>query len=316
MNDTRWNKVSIYTTPDGIEPVYGMLLSMGIEGAEIVDEGDFLNFLENNKQYWDYVDDEVINAKKCPTHLNIFLRDDESGHELLLLVKENLKALKEQEEGLGSLETELAEVDELEWYENWKKYFKPLDIGDNIIIIPQWEDTDAKGRIPLRINPGMLFGTGSHNTTRLCIELLEKLVKKDMSVFDIGCGSGILSILSLLLGAKRASAVDIDTAAVKIAYENAAFNGIGKDNYFVTSGNILENDVVSDKFDIVIANIVADVIIPLSAKVRNYMNEGAVFICSGIINDRVSEVLEALIKNGFNIKEKRRDGEWWAIVSE
>lgn len=314
MLNTEWIKVSIETTSAGIEPLYGMLLSMGIEGAEIEDEADFENFLENNTRYWDYVDDALREVKKGPTTVSVYLRDDENGRETLLLLRENLNRFKNEPE-MGTLAVTLCNIDENDWFEKWKQYYKPFTVGKNITVVPAWTDFEGEGVI-LRINPGMLFGTGSHNTTRLCIELLETIVKPGMSVFDVGCGSGILSILSLLLGAEKATAVDIDAAAPRIAYENAALSGITKENYTVLCGNVLEEDVTEEQFDVVVANIVADVIIPLSAKVSRYMKKDGKFLCSGIINDRVDDVMDALEENGFSVLSKQQDGEWWAILSE
>ncbi len=314
MLNTEWIKVSIETTSAGIEPLYGMLLSMGIEGAEIEDEADFENFLENNTRYWDYVDDALREAKKGPTRVSVYLRDDENGRETLLLLRENLNRFKNEPE-MGTLAVTLCNIDENDWFEKWKQYYKPFTVGKHITVVPAWTDFEGEGVI-LRINPGMLFGTGSHNTTRLCIELLETIVKPGMSVFDVGCGSGILSILSLLLGAEKATAVDIDAAAPRIAYENAALSGITKENYTVLCGNVLEEDVTEEQFDVVVANIVADVIIPLSAKVSRYMKKYGKFLCSGIINDRVDDVMDALEENGFSVLSKQQDGEWWAILSE
>lgn len=321
MNSPNWIKVSIYTTSQGIEPLFGALLVSGIEGVEICDEDDFLGFLENNRSKWDYVDDAVMKEKKSPTHLNVFLRDDETGGKQLINLRECLKNLKKTDIGvdIGSLELKFEDVPEDLWFEKWKNYYQPLEIGNSILVVPEWLENPETHRTILKINPGMLFGTGSHNTTRLCMEMLEQLVQKGDQVMDIGCGSGILSILSQLLGASFAAATDIDPAAVHIAYENAALNDIGKDNYLVTSGNILlENpflDSVGErKYDIVVANIVADVIIPLSAIVHHYMKNDSKFLCSGIIENRIEDVCEALSANGFNIIKRKRDGDWFAVL--
>ena len=321
--NTNWLKVSIYTTPEGIEPLFGAILSIGIEGVEICDEGDFLEFLENNRSKWDYVDDELLEAKKEPTHLNVFLREDINGKEQLSMLRECLETLKNTDIGvpMGSLEMKFEDIPEDLWFERWKKYYSPTKIGETILVVPEWEENPETDRKILKINPGMLFGTGTHNTTKLCMEILEQQVYGGLSVLDIGCGSGILSILSLILGAKDASAVDIDPAATHIAYENAAYNGIGKDTYFVTSGNILEenpfeNTPADKQYDIVVANIVADVIIPLSGTVSHFMKKDGLFICSGIIENRIDDVLSALSENGFRVLEKKKDGEWFAVVSE
>ncbi len=315
MLNTEWIKVTIETTTEGIEPLYGMLLSMGIEGAEIEDASDFENFLENNKRYWDYVDDALRDAKKGPTTVSVYLRDDENGRDTLLLLRENLGRLKTEDASVGTLSVSLANIDENDWFEKWKQYYKPFTVGKNITVVPAWTDYEGKGTV-LRINPGMLFGTGSHNTTRLCMTMLEDIVRPGMRVFDVGCGSGILSILALLLGADAATAVDIDAAAPRIAYENASLSGITNENYTVLCGNVLNESVTDETFHVVVANIVADVIIPLSSKVDAYLEKDGVFLCSGIINDRVEDVLDALSENGFTVLDKKQDGEWWAILSK
>jgi len=318
-----WVKVSVYTTPEGIEPLFGAILSLGIEGVEICDEGDFLDFLENNRSKWDYVDDEMLESKKEPTHLNVFLRDNMEGREQLSMLRECFENLKKIDLGIdiGSLEMKFEDIPENLWFERWKKYYTPTEIGKTILVVPQWEENPETDRKILKINPGMLFGTGTHNTTRLCMQYLEELVKEGDSVLDIGCGSGILSILSLILGAGNASAVDIDPNATHIAYENAELNNIFKDRYFVTSGNILEDNpfegtAANKEYDIVVANIVADVIIPLSKIVSPFLKKDALFLCSGIIENRIGDVLEALEENGFEVIEKRQDGEWFAVLSK
>ena len=318
-----WVKVSVFTTPNGVEPLYGALLSYGFECVEICDEGDFLSFLEENRDKWDYVDDDVMAEKKSPTHLNVFLREDKNGREQLEVLKECLNNLKKNDIGidLGSLSLAFEDMGEETWFDKWKKYYTPLEIGKSILVVPKWLDTPETDRKILKLNPGMLFGTGSHNTTRLCMETLEKIVRKGDRVLDIGCGSGILSILSLILGAGFAAAVDIDPAAIHIAYENASYNGITEDSYFVASGNILECNPFSETsadglYDIVVANIVADVIIPLSAKVSEYMKKNALFLTSGIINHCLDDCLAALSKNGFEIISVMQDGEWHAILSK
>lgn len=314
MSGNQWIKVDIITTSEGIEPLYGMLLSMGIEGAEIADEQDFENFLDQNKRYWDYVDDALRLEKKAPTRVTVYLPDDPAGHETLIKLRENTARLRQEDPTVGNLEIRLADIGENDWFDSWKKYYKPFSVGERITVVPAWDDYETDG-IVLRIDPGMLFGTGTHNTTRLCLSLLEKIVHKGVTVFDVGCGSGILSILSILLGANHALAIDIDEAAPRIATQNAALNGITEKEYTVLCDNILENRVTEEKFDVVVANIVADVIIPLSEKVDTYLKHDGYFLCSGIIHDRVQDVTDALLQNHFQILEKKQDGEWWAFLS-
>lgn len=317
-----WIRVSICTTSEGIEPVSGRLYQLGITGLEIEDEQDFKDFLENNKQYWDYVDEDLIKEKSGETKVKTYISDDASGRELLLAVKATLAELKQLDENgeFGRLEIELDSTTEEDWANNWRQYFHPIEIGEKLLIKPEWEELDAPtDRIVFNIEPGMSFGTGSHYTTQLCLEALEKYVTPDINMLDLGCGSGILSIISLMLGAKRAVAVDIDPNAVDTAYQNAERNGVGKENYTVLSGNVIsDSDIQAEiskyKYEVVAANIVADVIIALAPKAREYMAENGVFITSGIIEDRIDDVKAALQENGFEIVKISRRKDWASII--
>ncbi len=319
-----WLQVSIYTTPEGIEPLCGRLYNLGITGVEIQDKDDFEDFLENNKQYWDYVDEELREKMNGETRVKIYVSDNETGHNQLSAVRDDLVSFKslDSENLFGSLRVEIDTMHEEDWENNWKKYFKPIYVGDRLVIKPEWETIpDAEGKIVFNIDPGMTFGSGQHETTRLCVETLDTTVKKGDKVLDLGCGSGILSIIALMLGAGEARAVDIDPNCKKIAYSNAALNGIGADVYTVLDGNILIDEEFkrgtekSGPYDIVVANIVADVIIPLASDVRRYLKDGGTFIASGIIEMRIDEVREAIEKNGFSIQEIKKENDWYCIIS-
>ncbi len=315
-----WIKCTVFTSADAIEGVCGRLMVLGINGTQIEDEADFLLFLKENTQFWDLVDDELINEKKGETRIIFYLPRDEYLNDKLSEIEKTLCEMKKLDtDGLfGRLTLETSVTNEEDWANNWKKYFKPLKIGEKILVCPEWETCENDGnRIVFKINPGMTFGTGTHHSTRMCIEFLEDLIKKDDSVLDIGCGSGILSIISLLLGAKNAFALDIDPNAVHIAYENAALNGIGKDKYFVTSGNILTDKTLWDeigekKYDVVTANIIADVIIALAPMAAKFVKDDGVFICSGIILPRLDEVKDALLKH-FEIEEIKTSADWASV---
>lgn len=319
-----WLQVSIYTSPEGIEPLCGRLYNLGITGVEIQDKDDFEDFLENNKQYWDYVDEELREKMNGETRVKIYVSDNETGHKQLSKVRDDLISFKsiDTENIFGTLRVEIDTMHEEDWENNWKQYFKPIYVGDRLVIKPEWETiSDGDGKIVFNIDPGMTFGSGQHETTRLCVETLDTTVKKGDKVLDLGCGSGILSIISLMLGAGEARAVDIDPNCKKIAYSNAALNGIGQDIYTVLDGNILTDESFktstqkSGPYDIVVANIVADVIIPLASDVKRYLKEGGTFIASGIIEMRIDEVKEAIEKNGFVIEEIKKENDWYCIVS-
>lgn len=317
-----WIQVKIITTADGIEPVTGMLYDLGISGAEISDKDDFREFLENNRKYWDYVDEELEGLKNADTSITVYLSDDCEGEEKLSCIKNELMKIKQDEpKAYGSLEIIEKKVKDEDWSENWKQYFKPIKAGKKILIVPEWEEIPETDRTVFRINPGMSFGTGSHESTRMCIEELEKAVESGCRVLDLGCGSGILSVIALLLGAESVTAVDIDADAVDVSYSNLKLNGLSEDRLFGIAGDITEDltlrrKISEQKYDVVVANIVADVIIALSDFVCEFMKADAIFICSGIINERCEEVEEKLKRSGLNILNVRRDGEWSAITCD
>ena len=314
----QWLKVSIYTSSEGIESVCGRVYALGITGVEIEDFNDFTDFLENNKQYWDYVDEELIEEKKGETRIIVYISDTADGMETLLSLKASIAQLKEYDsEGLyGRLEIETDTLNEEDWANNWKKYFHPMNVGEKLLICPEWETCEnPENRVVFKINPGMTFGTGSHYTTRLCLEEIEKYADGDSVVADLGCGSGILSVVSLMLGAKHATAVDIDSNAHDIAYANAQRNDVDKSAYRVLTGNVLTderltNEIADRKYNLVCANIVADVIISLAPYAREIISDDGIFITSGIIQDRADEVSAAIEKNGFEIINRRREKDW------
>ena len=245
-----WLEVSIYTTPEGIDPLCGRLYNLGVTGLEIVDKDDFEDFLENNKQYWDYVDEELREKMNGETRVKIYLSDNETGHKMLSAVRDDLISFKsiDAEGVFGSLRVEIDSCREEDWENNWKQYFHPIPVGEKLLIRPTWEEEfDAGDRKVLNIEPGLAFGTGTHETTRLCLETLEKHIDDGVTVLDIGCGSGILSVAALLLGAEKAVGVDIDALAVKTAIENGEANGFKEPEYTILQGNL--TDKVSGKYN-------------------------------------------------------------------
>lgn len=319
-----WIKLSIFTTTEGIDRVCDALYDIGMKDVQIEDEQEFTEFLEENKKYWDYVDDELINQKKGETKVIIYLENGENASDSIQSVQNMLSGLKatDTEGVLGRLETETDGLNEEDWANNWKAYFKPIEVGEKILIQPEWETYSGEtDRIVFTVNPGLTFGTGTHNSTKLCIAELEKVVDSTTDMIDIGCGSGILSIISLLLGAPEATALDIDPNAVHVAYENADMNKIDKSKYHVYAGDILSDGelrakVCGRKYKVVVANIVADVIIALLPTVKEITEQGGTFICSGIINERLGDVLDAMKEHDITVNHTRTDGEWSSVTCD
>lgn len=319
-----WIMVKISTTTKGIEPVTGRLYQIGITGAEIEDAADFNDFLENNTKYWDYVDEELLDKGQAQTCVKVYITDNQTGLDMLNQIKSELSLLKSMDLGneFGSLEAQLSNISEQDWAQNWKRYYKPLKIGERVLIKPEWEEVgDCEERVIFNINPGMSFGTGTHQSTQLCIEQIERYIKNGDSVLDLGCGSGILSIISMLLGAKEALAIDIDPNAADIARKNALLNSIDHKNYKAIAGDVLTDtnllqDLKEKKYNIVLVNIVADVIISLSENIKELLKKDAILIASGIILFRLEEVKSALVKNGLEIIDIITKDDWAAVVAK
>ena len=296
----KWLELHIDTNHTGLDTVEAMLSALGIDNVVIDDEAEFQDFLENNHQYWDYVDEELEQKMQGRSRITFYLEAGDEGFAKMGEVRLKLEELKKAETGLGTLLMTMDTMEDADWENNWKQYYKPMEIGARLLVVPQWEQEDPQvraacaQRVPLILEPGLTFGTGSHATTRLCLTALEKLAGPGQRVLDLGCGSGILSIAALKLGADSALAVDIDDKCLDVAYENAALNGIGKDVYTVKVGDVLGDEAMRAElgggYDIVLANIVADVIIGLAPMVRSLLAPGALFLCSGIIEDRKSVV--------------------------
>ena len=313
-----WLELHLDTSPVGIEPMSALLEQQGVEGLIIEDETDFHDFLENNHQYWDYVDEDLMAQKKGVSRITFYLAPDEEGLNTVANIRIAMAAVKEQHPEYAPMLLTMENVSDSDWENNWQQFYKPMEIGERLLVIPEWEKCDPKGRVTVTLNPGLTFGTGSHATTRLCLRTLDKLVQGGEKVLDLGCGSGILSIAALRLGAKSAFACDIDDKCVDVAYENAALNGIGKDTYTVRWGNVLSDQQLRQEmggdYDIVVANIVADVIIALSTEVRPYLKEGGYFLTSGIIDDRAEEVAAALRSAGWEILETNSNEGWYSFL--
>lgn len=315
-----WTEVNIYTETAGIDLLCSKLMDIGIKGFVIQDADDFNEFLENKNGQWDYIDEDLMGLSQCETRITVYLPANSQGADMLSSIRTMLAELKasDSDNAYGRLEAELSSIREEDWANNWKQYFKPIKVGEKLVIKPSWEDYDEDGeRIILEIDPASSFGTGQHHTTRLCLELLEKSLNAGDKLLDMGCGSGILSIGAMLLGAESAVAVDIEQNAAATAMENALKNHISSEKYKTYYGNILTDEKLADeidcKYDIITANIVADVLIAMKEFFVRYLKKGGTLIVSGIIEERMHEVIEALESVGFSSSEANVKEGWAAV---
>ncbi len=309
-----WFEVKITTVTEAIEAVTGVLLNLGITGFAIEDAKDFENFLNKTETYWDYVDESLMELENIPTSVKVYLPENVQGIETLSMIKEEMKRLKhfQTDMNFGSLKITVNHLNEEDWANNWKKYYKVIEV-DKIAVVPLWEEYENKeNKIIVKMDPGMAFGTGTHETTRLCLKMLQECVKKDDVVLDIGTGSGILSISSLKYGAKKAYGLDIDENSIKIAKENALYNNVG-DKFIVERKNLLEEKIPIKTYNVIFANIVADVIIAMLDGIKKYMDNNTSLILSGIIDTREDDVTEALNKKNFKIEKRITENGWVAL---
>ena len=283
------------------------LTTLGVDGFVVETEDDFRNFLENNWQYWDYVDRELEEHFAGLSRLKFYLPDDDAGLATLHSVKARYPSMTEKI------------IEDSDWENNWREYYQPIEVGNRLVIVPEWEDIPEGSRLPLRLDPGLIFGTGSHATTRMCLQALEDAAAPGSRVLDLGCGSGILGIGALILGCESCLGVDIDPKAPDVACSNAALNGIGSDRFRVLAGDLITDAglrrELGNGYDIVLANIVADVIIPLSAHVRGFMRSSGTYITSGIIEGRQGEVRKAMEACGFQIVRHFSEDDWHCFVA-
>lgn len=308
-----WTQVDIFTTTAGIEPVGAALLELGAGGYAVQDAADFEAFLEGKTGRWDYIDESLMRLRNAETTLTVYLPGGAQGAEQLSELKAALSRLQllDRDGAWGRLEYRLTGVREEDWENAWKQYFAPMKVGECLVVCPSWtEYVPREGEVVLRLDPGMAFGTGDHDSTRLCMRLLEGHLPEHARVLDLGCGSGILAVSALLLGASEATGVDIDEVAVRVAAENAERNGV-QDRCRFFCGNL--GDRVTGPFDLIFANIVADVILALLPDAGRLLASGGVLITSGIIDTREPEILAALSGYGLRVEERLTSGGWVAL---
>ena len=297
-----WTEIKITVNSDDVDRA-GDIASMAVPYGIYIEDYRTLEQEAWEIAHIDIIDEDLLAKDRTKGIVHIYISPEENPAEAVSFLAERFTA-----EGIEH-QIDESTCKNADWENNWKKYFKPMPIGEKLLIRPIWEDEfDDMGRAVLHLEPGLAFGSGTHDTTRLCLETLEKYAGEGKKVLDIGCGSGILSVACLLLGAESAVGVDIDALAVKTAKENGRTNGFDEPQYTVLQGSM--TDKVSGKYDIIAANIVADIIVMLCEDVKNYMNPGAVFITSGIIEPREADVVAAFEKNGFEILARHESGGW------
>lgn len=303
----RYIEVTVNTPEEEIDRRCEEMSALGVGGFVIENEADFQAFLEHNHQYWDYVDEELEQKFSGVSRIKCYLCDDEDGKAILRAIRARYGAVA------------VAFVEDSDWENNWREFYKPIEVGEKLVVVPEWEAIPEDGRVPLRLDPGLIFGTGSHATTRMCLAELENYVNQNTRVLDLGCGSGILGIGALVLGAKSCLGVDIDPKAPDVVMANAALNGIGPERLRACAGDVIADASLRRGFgggyDLVLANIVSDVIIPLSSFVPGFLAPEGVFICSGIIEGRQDEVRAAIERAGLRIVAHRCEEEWHAYTA-
>ena len=315
-------EITVQTASAGIEIVANALTSGGFDSLVVEDQAEYENFLEDNRAYWDYIDEEFQAELQGLSRIKLYLEADGSEQKQLEKLSKIISYLKKRfpDKNLGSLEIQQKLLPETNWEESWKDNYPPQYVGQNLIVLPYWNADRCEGRTPIILDPGLTFGTGAHPSTQMVMEFMEELVKPGMRVIDLGSGSGILSIAALRLGATSAIGVDIDPKAESIARENAAYNGFGADVFTAVTGNVTEDrglmeTLAEGGYDIVLVNIVADVIIGLAPVLKHFMKPGSRVICSGILDVRETDVTAALQAAGLEIVERKAKEDWRSITA-
>ena len=317
-----WLEIAIETASAGIEDVAAMLTAGGFSDLLMEDQQEFESFLEDNRAYWDYIDEGLQQKLQGLSQIKLYLEDtDTQGMEGLKKLLEDRKT-KDPDGRLGSLAMTVTALPDTDWSESWKDNYPPQPIGEKLLVLPYWlADTDLEGRLPVILDPGLTFGTGAHPSTQMVLETMEQVLPEGASCVDLGSGSGILSIAALRLGAKSAVGVDIDPKAEDIARENCAYNGFSAPAFTAYTGNVLEDagfmqQLRQNRYDLVLVNIVADVIVALSPVLPQLMDESSTLILSGILDTRLEDVLTALKKAGLTVMQIREKEDWRCVSAK
>ena len=304
-----WLEITLDTTPERIGSVVTTLTARGFSDLVIEDQQEFETFLEENRAYWDYIDEELQEKLQGLSHIKLYLEDtDTAGLDRLHKAAEELK-----------LPVTVAPLAEVDWEESWKDNYPPQEVGEKIVVLPYWlADSDTAGRLPVILDPGLTFGTGAHPSTEMGMETMEDVVKTGWKCLDLGSGSGILSIAALRLGAQSAVGIDIDPKAEDIARENAAYNGFAAPEFTALTGNVTEDtalmeNLAAEHYDLVLVNIVADVIIGLSPILKHFLTDSSILVCSGILDTRLEDVLAALNKGGLEVTGIKEKEDWRCV---
>ena len=303
-----WLEITIDTTAERIGPAVTTLTARGFADLVIEDQEEFETFLEENRAYWDYIDEDLQEKLQGLSRIKLYLEDnDEAGMERLKKAVAELK-----------LEMSVSQLPETDWEESWKDNYPPQEVGETLVVLPYWRSDEETDRRKVILDPGLTFGTGAHPSTQMVMESMEKLVKPGDVCLDLGSGSGILSLTALALGAGSAVGVDIDPKAEDIARENAAYNGFGAEVFTALTGNVTEDKALMEglrqrPWDMVLVNIVADVIIGLAPVLPNFLGKDTVLLCSGILDVRLEDVTAALEKAGIRIEEVKRKEDWRSV---
>ncbi len=317
-----WLELTISTASSGIEQAANLLTAGGFEDLVLEDQAEFEAFLDQNRAYWDYIDEDLQEALQGLSHIKLYLETtDTAGLQRLKSLLQQMKAA-DSTGILGSLELTVKPLPEVDWEESWKENYPPQIIGDTLVVLPYWKaEEDFEGRRKVILDPGLTFGTGAHPSTRMVLETMEERLKPGCHCLDLGSGSGILSIAALRLGANSAVGVDIDPKAEDIARENAAYNGFAAPEFTALTGNVTEDKAMMEclaarHYDVVLVNIVADVIIGLAPVLPVFLDDNSIVILSGILDTRLAEVEAALQKAGLTVMARRAMEEWRCLCAK